>query len=252
MGRSVGLCFLLIFGLTTGSKASITLQVGDTVTFNGQAVGASEGLGGAFNWQVASVVPSPASSPVGTPFQTFCDEAQQEIDAGKTYTITSNITPTLGQVINSSGNVLNDFKGLYLFDEWTAGMMSQTAANAAAVQIAVWESEGYNLTANNYSLLHTAGYSQSQYTSSESLITYWLGQSLPGGATYTTSWISTDVSSIELLCGNVGAQDQLIVYPNHIPGNSPPAPEPVSLIIWGVGVSLVGLAKMRRVRPRHG
>ena len=251
MCRFFSLALCLAFVNCDNSRASIELQVGDTATFIGQAAGASEGYGGAFNWQIASVVPSPASSPVGTPFQTFCDEAQQGIDAGKTYTISAIVTPTLGQLINSSGNVLNNFKGIYLFDEWASGTMAHTSANAGAVQIAVWESEGYNLTANNHNLHHTLGYSQSQYTSAESLITYWLGQSLPGGATYNSSWVSTDVSSIELVCGDVGVQDQLVVIPNHPPGGSPPTPEPASMVIWGVG-ALAGLASMRHFRLRHG
>jgi hypothetical protein len=249
MGRAIGLSLLLsLFAFNDVSRASVRLQVGDTVTFNGQALNQSEGYGGAFNWQITSTVPSPPSSPIATQFQSYCDEAQQEINAGTTYTITDIVTPILGQVINSSGNLLNNFKGIYLFDEWADATMAHTSANAAAVQITVWESEGYNLTANNDSLLKTLGYSQTQYTSAESLITYWLGRSLMDGETYSSSWTSSNVKSIELTSGGCGAQDQLVIVPTTITTGSSPVPEPGSIVIWGIGAGLVCMASSRRCR----
>jgi hypothetical protein len=246
MKRFFAFFVLVVLVTASSARASISLQAGDTVKFLGQASGESVGKGGAFNWQVASVVPSPPSSSVGTNFQSFCIEIQQSISSGTTYTVSSTFDPTVGQSINTSGNLLNNYTGIYLFDEWNDGTMTQNSSNAGAVQIALWESEGYSFTANNHALLNTVGYSLSDYNSAESLITYWLSQSLQGGGTYSTSWTPTNVDAIELTHDGSGAQDQIVLVPINVPGNSGPVPEPASMAVWGIGVCLVGAAAMRR------
>jgi hypothetical protein len=246
MKRFFAFFVLAVFVTASSARASVTLQVGDGVKYLGQISGESVGYGGAFNWQVTSVVPSPASSPIGTNFQSFCVELQQSISTGNTYTVSNVFAPTVGQAINTSGNLLNNYKGIYLFDEWNDGTMTQNSANAGAVQIGLWESEGYNLTANNNALLNTAGYTVSNYNSAEGLISYWLGKSLQGGSTYSASWTPTNVNAVELTHYGDEAQDQIVLVPTSAPGGSGSIPEPTSMAVWGIVVLLAGAAAMRR------
>ena len=168
MKRSLALALVFVFSAALTTQASIVLQTGDVVTYNGQAAGLSEGNGGAFNWDLYSVVPSPpASSGTGTTFQTFCIELQQRISNGTNYTVGQVFTPTKGGTANSSGNKFNNLSGVYLFDLWSNNIIGQTAADAGAVQVALWESEGYTST----QITSTGGFTTNQLTAANLLIT---------------------------------------------------------------------------------
>ena len=130
--------FLFVLAASLNAQASITLQVGDVVTYLGRAVDSHgnhlyEGNGGAFSWSVTAS--SPPSSAPGTLFQSFCDELQQSIHAGTNYTVSSVFTPVTGVVINSSGNILGNMQGIYLFDLWSNGLLTKSASTAGAVQV---------------------------------------------------------------------------------------------------------------------
>ena len=58
-------------------------------------------------------------------------------------------------------------KGVYLFDLWTNGLITQNAANAGAVQVALWQSEGYSTLA----IENTGGFSSSLFNSATADIT---------------------------------------------------------------------------------
>jgi hypothetical protein len=253
MKRSLIAFFVLFFAFALTAQASISLQVGDVVTYNGRAYDSHsnplfQGNGGAFSWTVSSVVPSPPSSPVGSTFQSFCDELQQSISTGTSYTVSSVFTPTTGGTINSSGNVLNNMKGIYLFDLWSNGLITQNAANAGAVQVAIWQSEGYTSSA----IMSTGGFSSSQYFAASAAISSLLAITDISGS-YSSSWTPTDVGAIILKHNGTGAQDQIVLVSTSNNNNNGSVPEPASLVVWGLGASLAaGAAALRRRKQPRG
>jgi hypothetical protein len=226
MTRVLGLAFVLLLSFSLSAQAAISLVPNDTVTLDAQTPGLSAGNGGQFTWNVASTVPGSGSSPVNTVFYAFCAQiggSGGDVALNTTYTIDSFISPVVGQTINAAGNTLLDTKGLFLFDQWSSGNLAQNAANAAAVQVALWSSEGY--TASD---IEGAGYSASLYASSVTL-----EASLLSSLGYTSSW-------------QVGANDQVMVLDNaqdQFIYNSNGVPEPASFAIWGV-FGLAGAASV--------
>ncbi len=244
MKRSVALAVVFVLSATLSAQAAVTLQTGDIVTFNGQATGLSEGYGGAFNWDIYSVVPSPASSPVGTTFQTFCVELQQNISNGTNYTIGQMFTPATGGTANSSGNKFNNLSGVYIFDLWSNNLITQNAADAGAVQVALWESEGYT----SAQITGTGGYTTAQLNAANTLIPTLLATADVSGS-YSSSWAPTDLNAFFLTHNGYGAQDQIVLVSTSTHGGSPAVPEPVGAVIWGVGTALAaGGAALRRAR----
>jgi len=249
MKRSL-IAFLLVLAASMNAHAAITLQVGDVVTFIGKAYDSHnnplfEGNGGAFSWSVTAS--SPPSSPPGTPFQTFCDELQQSISSGNNYTVSKVFTPVTGGTINTSGNILNNMKGIYLFDLWSNGLITKSASTAGAVQAALWESEGYS----NSDIMGTGGFSFSQLSAANSLIPTLLAVTDISGS-YSSSWAPTDVGAIDLTHNGYGAQDQIVLVSTSNNNNSV-VPEPVSIIVWGAGAGLAAgaVAMRRREEPRR-
>ncbi len=201
MKRSVVLAVIFVLSVTLTVQASVILQTGDVVTYDGHAAGLYEGNGGAFNWDIHSVVASPASSPVGTTFQTFCLELQQSISNGTNYTIGQMFTPGTGGTANSSGNTFNNLSGVYIFDLWSNGIISQDAADAGAVQVALWESEGYTQT----QITGTGGYTTTQYNNANTLISNILATKVDISGSYSASWAPTDLNAFFLSHNGTGA-----------------------------------------------
>ena len=193
---------IVVFAPAIAVHAAVTLQIGDVVTFQGHAYHNHtdplfEGYGGAFSWTINSVVPSSQSSPVGTAFQTFCAELQSSISRGTNYTISAILTPTTSGVINSSGNTLSNLEGIYLFDLWNNGLIPQNATNAGAIQVALWESEGYSSAA----ITGTGGISTYQLNVANMIIPTLLSIADISGS-YSSEWTPTDVEAFELTTHN--------------------------------------------------
>jgi hypothetical protein len=249
----LGLALALALGASV-QASPVILQTGDSVKFNGAVSGASEGNGGAFSWQLTGTVSGPPSSPIGTNFDTFCTELQQNINNGSTYTIGSLFTPSTGGTINSSGNILQNMKGVYLFDLWSNNLLSSytsswgSAAVAGAVQYELWASEGYT----SAQISSTGGLSGSLFNSASADAAILLGVTDVNGA-YSSSWAPTDVSAFILTHNGGPAQDQIVLVPsNGQQTGSPATPEPTSMIVWGVGAGLAGAAAARRGTRRRG
>ena len=248
MKRSVALAIVIGLSATLSGQAAVTLQTGDIVTYNGHAPGLFEGNGGAFNWSISSVVASPASSPVGTTFQTFCLELQQSISNGTNYTIGQMFTPATGGTANSSGNKFNNLSGVYIFDLWSNNLITQNAADAGAVQVALWESEGYTQA----QITGTGGYTSLSYSNANTLISSILATTVDISGSYSSSWAPTDLNAFFLSHNGVGAQDQIVLVSTSTHGGSPAVPEPVGAVIWGVGTALAaGGAALRRRKNRR-
>ena len=100
------------------------------------------GYGGAFDW-------STGTNNSGTQFNTFCSEIQQNISANHYYNITTIFTPTTGGTLNSLGNILSSYNGLYDFNQWATGALATQISSAGgstvagAVQVAIWQSESF-------------------------------------------------------------------------------------------------------------
>jgi hypothetical protein len=284
MKRAVGLSLLLVLATTLTAQATIDLGPGDTITLeswaysNGQP--AYEGYGGAFDWQVAST--SSIISPAQTSFQSFCVEIQQDIWFGGIFTVSDIFQPQLHQAINSPGsnpqtspgNILNNFQGIYLFDLWSEGGIPSNVGTpaqvAGAVQIALWESEGYTLNdpySNGYVYgsfpggagYYATGYTDGQLTNANTLISSLSQVALPDGSAtgYNTNWAPNDVSAIILTDGTDGngggAQDQVVLVDDYTPaGGTSSVPEPISIVVWGVGAGLAGAAALRRRKQPRG
>jgi hypothetical protein len=124
--------------------------------------------------------------------------------------------------------------------------MAQTAANAGAVQVALWESEGYTSS----QIQGTGGYSFSQYTTAHAAISGFLSTPL-NGVTYSSSWTPSDVNAIYLTRNGVGAQDQIVLVPTSHGSNNGPVPEPLSMVVWGAfaGLAAGATALRRRKQP---
>ncbi len=160
--RQILLCLGVALAVGVPARASVILETGDTVKFLGVVSGASEGNGGAFSWTLTGTSGSTGpSSAIGTDFDTFCTELQQSITKDDSYLVGKVFTPTSGGTINSSGNVLQNMKGVYLFDLWSNNLLGAynsswgSAAVAGAVQVALWESEGYSAI----QIMNTGGFS---------------------------------------------------------------------------------------------
>jgi len=208
MARIFGLGFVLMLSFTLNVEAAISLVPNDTVTIVNQTPGLSAGNGGEFTWNVASTVPNSGSSPVGTVFYTFCAQiggAGSTIGPpGMTYTIDGFISPVVGQPINAAGSTLVDTQGLFLFDQWSTGNLTQNVATAAAVQVALWSSEGYTATQ-----IEGAGFSSSLYSDSVAL-----ESSLLSSLGYTSAWQPGPNDQVIVLDN---AQDQFITLPMVFP-----------------------------------
>ncbi len=269
MKRSLVLSLVLALAATLVDRvavAAVNLVKNDTITF-ANSDSASEGWGGAFDWTVTTVVtPTAASSAPGTTFQSFCVQLQQDIAPGGTYFVSNVLTNLkIGSTLNSSGSTLNSTAGLYLFDLWSENVntFAHTAANAGMVQIALWLGEGYTES----QIVNGAGYtSNSQDTGTfdvaDAAIKSWESNptvyTLLDGSVYGQNWVPpSNIDAIELnnLCGT-GAQGQLVYSPILSGGNQPsdnfPVPEPVAVVIWGVGAVLAGAAALRRRKQPRG
>jgi hypothetical protein len=231
MKRSLGLSLVFVLMIPFSVQAAISLRPNDTVTFEQQTSGLSTGYGGLFTWQVASTAPRTDGSTapaVGTSFYSFCAQiggSGSTISAGNTYTITSFITPVVGQAINAGGNTLVNTQGLFLFDQWSAGNIAQNQSDAAAIQVALWLSEGYTSSA----IESTAGYSSSQFSAAQSQ-----ESSLLSSLGYSSAWQVGTNDKVAILNG---AQDQFVSCST----STSSVPEPASFVIWGI-VSLAGAA----------
>ena len=193
------------------------------------------------------MVASPASSPIGSTFQTFCVELQQNISAGTNYTIGQMFTPTVGGTANSSGSKFNNLSGVYIFDLWSNNIIAQSAADAGAVQVALWESEGYT----SAQITATGGYTTTQLNNANSLITSILATKVDISGSYSSSWAPTDLNAFFLTHNGTGAQDQIVLVSTSAPGNSGSVPEPAAIAVWGIGTGLAaGAAALRR--RKHG
>jgi hypothetical protein len=62
------------------------------------------------------------------------------------------VSVTLGKTLHGPAGV--NVRWIYLFDGCAGGTKAPTSADAATDQIAVWENQAYDLTANNYNLVH--------------------------------------------------------------------------------------------------
>jgi hypothetical protein len=246
---------VLVFalGISTQTFGSLLyLQPGDVVTYLGPTANQHVGNGGAFDWQIKSVVPSPASSPVGTQFQTFCTELQQSISLtspGPDYTIKGTFIPTTSGAMNTSGNVLADMKGIYLLDLWSNGAIVKNQSDAGAVQYAIWKSEGYS----DQDIKSLGGYSTSDFNSAVSQSAWLLGHYTLNGVAYSSSWTPADIVAFTITSTKNGssAQDQIVLgYTSN--GNNSVVPEPVSFAVWGIGSGLAaaGMAVRRRKQPQ--
>ena len=198
--------------------------------------------------RLSSVVASPASDPVGTTFQTFCTELQQTISSVET--IGAIFTPTIQGTMNSSGNTLQNMSGIYLFDLWSNGLIDKTKDNAGAVQIAIWESEGYT----SLQITGTGGITPAQLSAADGDMNNGLIHTLLYGTytdwdPYSSTWAPTDVNAFILKVGTTGSQDQIVLVPTTPNTNEGSTPEPVSLVVWGVGAGLAaGATAIRRRR----
>ncbi len=174
--------------------------------------------------------------------------AFSSISTGKNYTVSNTLTiTTTGSVINSSGKTLNNFEGIYLFDLWSNNLLSKSASTAGAVQVAIWESEGYSST----DIMGNGGFSFTDYTNANNLIPTLLGTTDISGS-WSSSWTPTDVGVIYLTHNGSGAQDQIVLV-NTSNNNNSVVPEPVSILVWGAGAGLAAgaVAMRRREEPRR-
>jgi hypothetical protein len=235
MKRSLVLSLILALAATMRADAAINLSTGDAITFVGQTSGLSTGGGGQFDWIVASTAPrTNGTQPpaVNTAFNSFCAQLEGDgswLNQGETYTINRFITPIVGQVINKAGATLLDSKGAFLFDAWSEGKIAQTQSGAAAVQVALWMSEGYT----GDEIVSTARFTSSELAAAENL-----EHSLLKSLGYHCSWqIPTDDKVMVL-----GGQDQWVD-----PGNSG-VPEPSSIVVWSL-LGAAGVAIALRSKP---
>ena len=251
MKRAIGLGTVLVFAMSVSARAALVLSVGDKVTDDGQTAGLFFGNGGQFKMQVDSPVQSGDSLP-GTQFFTFCTalgSTGDTITTTGTYTITGFITPVVGQPFNDDGNILLDTKGVFLFDAWSngGGSLAHTLANAEAVQLALWLSEGYSATGATSTIQTAGAYTSAVITSAMSTEAFLLSSS--SGLGYSSSW-SVPASDKVMLLG--GAQD-MAVYVTMNPNSQQPSstPEPATLLIWGVGGVAAGAVALHRKRKQR-
>jgi hypothetical protein len=241
MKRALGLSLLLTFAIAISAQASVVLNVGDTVKFDGQVAGEYFADGGAFDWTVTS-----AGANHGADFFSFCIEIQENISAGSVYTVTNVIAAASimpGVQINSSGYQLNDTKGIFLFDQWSQsstlfGHATNGVEAAKAVQIALWESEGYD---ENYIYMHTTYGDPTAIHADETL-----ANTIAAELGWTTSWLPIDVDAMWLSTGGVNNQDQVFLIPQQTGGHQGTVPEPASVAIWGLGICFAGVVANRR------
>jgi hypothetical protein len=241
MKNALGLSLILVLWTALTAQAAISLRPNDTIFFTGQTPNLSVANGGQFTWQVASTVPrTDGTQPpaVGTVFYTFCAQiggAGSLIAPGNTYTIGSFITPVVGQKINVGGNTLVDNKGLFLFDKWSTGGITQNDNTASALQVSLWLSEGY--TAGNVE--SEGGYTASQLSAAETE-----ESTLLTALGYTSSW-------------KIGANDEVAVLNNaqdqfvYVSTSSGSVPEPDSVAIWGL-FGLAGAATVVASKAKKG
>ena len=202
----------------------------------------------------------------GETFQSFCVAIYQNIGWGGQYNVSEFLPAQTNGQINWAGYKLADLDGVYLFDLWSHNAIVQNQADAGAVQVALWLSEGYI----ERDITGEGGYSSTDYNNAlstiETLLNY-TGTDTPdefaaylatngANSLLPANYTATDVSAIELTNGVGGsaAQDQVILTaPNIIPnGSSDSVPEPVTLAIWGVGAGLAGAAALRRRKQPRG
>lgn len=264
MKRALVLSAVFVFAVELSARAAVTFQPvllvsGDTIQFQGQTPNESQGRGGAFTWEViADDTANGVSSSPGTYFQTFCTQLTQSISATNDYTVTSvTNSPAINSALNTTGNSLQNYAGLYLFDLWNKGLLASsdvtygTANVAGAVQVQIWLSEGYTST----QISTSSGIFGTTLTNDEFLANTLLSISDTGntGTSYAT-FSPTDIAAVDLnnLSGQ-GAQDQVLLIPSSGTSSSgqPTAPEPTGIIVWGIGAGVAGAAAVRRRGQRR-
>lgn len=208
----LGLVLLFMGGvLITPMASAYTISVGDDIVITTGALTGDNG-GGAFYINKFGDVPDE-----GVLFTTFCLERDEYFYPGYTYNITSITNEArAGGIDTDAGDPLS-MESAWLFNQWTTKGIAQTAANATAIQLAIWKYEGEwtaDLSGDALTYFNNASVSTSYY----GIKVLNLYGPIPGGV-------------------NGKAQDLLIQNPVPIPG-----------AIWLLGSGLLGLVAVRRRR----
>ena len=204
--KKVFVCVMsLLIGLFMAPAAKADVVAGDSIVIT-QGVGGAN-YGGSFNVAENGTLQ----------FSSFCLERNEYFYPGQTYQVTSITTGAINGGISGGNPDQLDTRTAFLFNKWSTGQFAHTAANANALQLAIWALEGEWSTA-------LSGTALDYYKMSEAAI----GSGSLYGVMVMNLWGP--------IPGGVGnAQDMLIQTP-------------VPAAVWLLGSGLLGLIGIRRFR----
>jgi hypothetical protein len=202
--RKVFVCVMsLLIGLFMAPAAKADVVAGDSIVIT-QGVGGAN-YGGSFNVAENGTIQ----------FSTFCLERNEYFYPGQTYQVTSITTGAINGGISGGNPDQLDTRTAFLFNRWSTGQIAHTAANANALQLAIWALEGEWSQVLPDTALGYYNMSKETDGSLYGVMVMNLWGPIPGGL------------------GN--AQDMLIQTP-------------VPAAVWLLGSALLGLIGIRRIR----
>lgn len=232
--RKLCLVVLLICPLLAPSKAAASelqytgMGLHDIVTINGLVSGSY--YAGQIMWNWSDPVPNGFDSSVVT----YCVDVQSELADPQTVNVSTTNDPAMATMAVDGGA-----KAAWLLNTYASGV--GTGVQAAALQIAIWESlydNDHNLNTGNFSLVtSTAAYTGAAealliYNQANTYLNGLFSASAPNHQYYTS--VATWLDAV----GPRGGQDQITT------------PEPTTFALLGFGGLFVGGLSRRKRSPR--